>query len=539
MLTGFRVQNFKAFEDTTFIELEPLTLLSGINSAGKSSILQALLLLKQTLESPGAQVLNPAKPLFLGILDSFLFGGGAEKDVALPLIYDLAFTYSNRRDADESTFANQTEMVMYDTDDLIATYEQDDVDDITFTERHDVELLNILKVALPGVSRVTFGKELTCHLKMAFAWGTFGYLKRRTARVDNWQVMLRIDAQPLLRLDIRPGDPAGSYKLNVAKEDTIPELQNLAFEQLKIDSFDHFLPESFIVAQPEQADSLRDVSPRLAQFLRQLFKRIQSDLSGKIYYLSSFREPPRPSYPGSSTGLLDSRGNNFPQVLWQCRDQPVYLAYPGLTYPDENRRYEMPLYDAVAWVLREVLGLEQSVTVQPVGKRDDILEVKVDTLGEKPISVTLADVGLGYNQILPVVVHGLLTPPGGLVIFEQPEIHLHPDVQAKLVQFFVGLAKAGRRVLVETHSSHMVDHLCLAIAKDQTPGDWLVNNASVLFVHPPDADHAGARIEPVRIGPYGHISNWPSHFMPDTADLYEAILKAGFAKRRVQSETRQ
>ena len=305
MLTGFRAQNFKAFEDTTFIELKPLTLLSGINSAGKSSILQALLLLKQTLELPGAQVLNPDGPLFWGTLGNFMFGGG-DKDEILTLIYGLTFTYNDQPDKS-----------MYDTNDLIATYEQNDIDDIMFTDRHGVELLKILKVALPGVSRVTFGKELTCQLKLAFAWGTFGYLKRRAVRVDDLQVTLKIDAQTLLRLDIRPGDPAGSYKLNVVKEDTIPELHNLAFEQLKIDSFDHFLPESFIVVQPKKADSLRDVSPLLAQFLRQLFERIQSDLSEKIYYLSSFREPPRPSYPGSSIGLLDPRGDNFPQVLWQ------------------------------------------------------------------------------------------------------------------------------------------------------------------------------------------------------------------------------
>ena len=92
MLTGFRVQNFKVFEDTSFVELKPLTLLSGINSAGKSSILQMLLLLKQTLESRVAQVLNPGGPLFLGTLDNFLFGGGAE-DETLTLIYDLTFAY--------------------------------------------------------------------------------------------------------------------------------------------------------------------------------------------------------------------------------------------------------------------------------------------------------------------------------------------------------------------------------------------------------------------------------------------------------------
>ena len=319
------------------------------------------------------------------------------------------------------------------------------------------------------------------------------------------------------------------------EEGTIPELQNFAFEQLKVDSFDHFLPESFIVVQPEKADSLRDVSPRLAQFLRQLFKRIQSDLSEKMYYLSSFREPPGASYSGSSTtDRLDPRGDNFPQVLWQYRDKPVYFTYPGLSYPDKNRRYEMPLYDAVAWILREVLGLEQSVTVQSVGGRRDLVQVRVDTLGENPISVTLADVGLGYNQILPVIVQGLLTPPGGLVIFEQPEIHLHPDVQANLVRFFVGLAKAGRRVLVETHSSHMIEHLCLEIAQDDT--NWLAHNAQTLFIHAPDTVHKSAHIESIEITPYGEILNWPSSFLPDVAALDEEIIRAGFAKQQKEQE---
>ena len=237
------------------------------------------------------------------------------------------------------------------------------------------------------------------------------------------------------------------------------------------------------------------------------------------------------SYSGSSTAnQLDPYGDNFPQVLWQYRDKPVYFAYPGFPYPDKNRRYEMPLYNAVAWILREVLGLEQSVTVQSVGRSGDLVEVRVDTLGENSISVTLADVGLGYNQILPVVVQGLLTPPGGLIIFEQPEIHLHPDVQAKLVRFFVGLAKSGRRVLVETHSSHMIEHLCLEIAQDDT--NWLAHNAQTLFIHAPNTVHKSAHIETIEITPYGEILNWPPSFLPDVTALDEAIIRAGFAKQQ-------
>ena len=506
MLTGFRVKNFKAFEDTTSIDLKPLVLLSGINSAGKSSILQALLLLKQTLESSPGHVLNPSEPLFLGSLDNFLFGGGGENR---NLTYNLTFTYPSQIDRfapiDNHPPANRP------------------------------ELMNTLDVAFPDVNRVSEGNELTCHLQLTFAWGKFGYLEQREVRLNDLQISIEIDAKPLLSLDISPRS-ARSYRTTLLEKGTSPELQDLAIERLEVDSFDHFLPESFIISQSEEPDiSRRELPPRLAQFLRQLFRSIQSDLAEKTYYLSSFRDPPSHFYGYShTTDSLDFQGNNFPQVLWKHHDTPVHFVHPDFPYPDKKRRYEMPLGDAVPWILREVLGLDQPVKVQPVGSRSDLLEVKVETLGKHSVSVTLGDVGLGYNQILPVIVQGLLTPPGGLVIFEQPEIHLHPDVQAKLVKFFVGLVRSGRRVLVETHSNHMVDHLCLAIAEDQGPEDWLVNNASVLFIHPPDQDHAAARIEPVQIDPYGHILNWPPHFMPDTAGLYESILKAGFAKRRIR-----
>jgi len=49
---AIRLQNFMAFEDTGWVELRPITLLFGRNSSGKSALIRALLLLKQSLESP-------------------------------------------------------------------------------------------------------------------------------------------------------------------------------------------------------------------------------------------------------------------------------------------------------------------------------------------------------------------------------------------------------------------------------------------------------------------------------------------------------
>ncbi|MFA0759699.1 MAG: hypothetical protein NOOUEUKL_002381, partial [Candidatus Fervidibacter sp.] len=56
MLTKLRIRNFKCFEDTGEMEIRPLTLLVGPNSSGKSSIMQFLLALRQTIESPDIQV---------------------------------------------------------------------------------------------------------------------------------------------------------------------------------------------------------------------------------------------------------------------------------------------------------------------------------------------------------------------------------------------------------------------------------------------------------------------------------------------------
>jgi hypothetical protein len=52
MLTSLHLKQFKAWADTGPIALKPITLLLGTNSSGQSSLIQRLMLLKQTVESP-------------------------------------------------------------------------------------------------------------------------------------------------------------------------------------------------------------------------------------------------------------------------------------------------------------------------------------------------------------------------------------------------------------------------------------------------------------------------------------------------------
>ena len=68
MITELRAQNFKSWEDTGTLQFAPLTGLFGANSSGKTSILQVLLMLKQTVERPP----DWNEPLYFGNEESLV-----------------------------------------------------------------------------------------------------------------------------------------------------------------------------------------------------------------------------------------------------------------------------------------------------------------------------------------------------------------------------------------------------------------------------------------------------------------------------------
>ena len=94
MFTEIGIENFKAFGKMQRIPLKPITLLYGPNSSGKSSLLQALLLLKQTLEESGDDkiVLLPKGNLIdLGGYQEFINGHDPKKDFSLSISFKYAW----------------------------------------------------------------------------------------------------------------------------------------------------------------------------------------------------------------------------------------------------------------------------------------------------------------------------------------------------------------------------------------------------------------------------------------------------------------
>ena len=105
-------------------------------------------------------------------------------------------------------------------------------------------------------------------------------------------------------------------------------------------------------------------------------------------------------------------------------------------------------------MLRE-LGLGRELAAERLN--DTQIELRVAPLLDTPSSdsylVSIADVGFGVSQVLPVLVALLVADPGQLVYVEQPELHLHPRAQCALARMLAETARRGVRLIVETHSA--------------------------------------------------------------------------------------
>lgn len=85
MLTKLRIKNFKCLQDTGDLDIRPLTFLVGPNSSGKSSVLQFLLMLRQTVDSTDIE--NPLVTrngwVELGAYPEFIFKGEKERELTV------------------------------------------------------------------------------------------------------------------------------------------------------------------------------------------------------------------------------------------------------------------------------------------------------------------------------------------------------------------------------------------------------------------------------------------------------------------------
>ena len=499
-LLGFDLAGFKAFQELTYIPINPITVLAGLNSRGKSSVIQALLLLKQTLL--------------------------AEKRVGgrITLDWDGSFFQVNR-----------IEEMIYNRN---------------------------------GHGTFSFGFLSYCKTDKQYPTTVLGIISSdlnqffvKTTFTFHYNMKLPDESGLRLEISFEVIDEAKNRLLTV-KVTEVADSDNVRIEFYfdKEDEMDRVFPStqiqySYFMPMWNSSIPKFDASSQEFEVFRYssvyhglfhpILKAIQTELVNNLKYVGPLREEPQRSYinrriRGDDIG---ARGENAVLLLQrEWHETITFVKLPTTQSTDTGglkvinwadlESQEMALNEAINNCLRW-LGMQQ-LRVEEEGSSS--IQATFSTLSTDDLWVTIADVGFGVSQILPVLTTGLLADSDSILIFEQPEIHLHPRAQARLAELLVCFARTGKRVLIETHSDHLINRLRRIIAEDMT--DELSDKVSIAFVQ---HGEEGASVEALRVNEEGLVENWPDGFLAETADDAEAIMLAGMNKweARQQSDEAQ
>jgi predicted ATPase len=426
-ITEISVQGFKSLYEESRIEIRPLTILAGTNSSGKSSIMQPLLLMKQTLEvlyDPGVLLINGP---------NVKFTSGSQL---------LSNTISSN---DKFSIAIKTDKyssikIIFQRENLTTNSFQ--VSQFTENLDKDNEIIYCQEMSSEELSNLVFKKELSERIYKQTQ--TVFLEKSRPIVVDleeakNWVQEIIENAKKRWRFKI-----AGNrcfFQLNA-----INNYPNQTDSPQNCTDF-------YLIMQSHLSDYLSDIAnmafsdqyfgPSLSfRFTRLSYPYL------KIIHVPGLRGTPERTYPitGVKNQFPGTFDNYFASIIhhWQVTQDPKI---------EELNKYLKNL----------------SLTSKVISSRPNDVSIELQVGLSKDISdtvVNIADVGLGVSQVLPVLVALLVAEPGQLVYLEQPELHLHPRAQANLAQPLIDAANRGVKVVVETHSDLLLTRIKTLVAEE-------------------------------------------------------------------------
>ncbi len=266
-----------------------------------------------------------------------------------------------------------------------------------------------------------------------------------------------------------------------------------------------------------------------ADFLSDFALQTEAALNS-VYYLGPLRDHPKRiySWSGDTPDSVGQRGEFAIAAILAANAQERKLS----------RGFRMRQYrfdEFIAQWLKD-LGIIESFVVKPVAEGRKEFEVLVKTHASAS-EVKITDVGFGVSQVLPALVQAFYCPPDSTIWMEQPEIHLHPQVQAELADVFISATQAREngkernvQLIVESHSEHFLNRLQRRVAE----GVVKPEDVAVYFCR-----RAGAttELEPLRLNMFGEIENWPENFFGDEmADIAGRTLAAVQRRKELKAK---
>ena len=241
-------------------------------------------------------------------------------------------------------------------------------------------------------------------------------------------------------------------------------------------------------------------------------------------YLRADRVNPAVSYKKSyhSVGrrhFLGARGEYTAHFLSLFQDHPVPEALRRRQ--DEDQAATPGLLSQVnAWMQEFSPGVR--VAVEDIEKTDFVrLSYAYGASAglSSSNSYRPTNVGFGLTYSLPIVVACLATPPGGLILLENPEAHLHPQGQAAMGRLMALAAATGVQIVVETHSDHVLNGIRMAVKS----GELAPEHVAAHYFSRPRGSQA-VEMQSPKITRQGRLTFWPDGFFDQWEKSLDSLL---------------
>lgn len=501
-LTAITIKKFKSFDSETKIDLAPLTVIVGRNNSGKSTLIQGLLLLKQTLADPRSDMMLGLE----GMLDAFSLR--------------------------EITFGRPPQAPLVNGPIIALEWES------------EVNVTKALSDASsPDLENLTKHSGITWFKNPPGSRSVKTSIKLHTVEVDGVAEISSIELRSINE------DNSPTIKIKKSESSWCCFWNDKHATQIQVE-LDHFIPYLKInrsaVGPRDRQRALHNAYLILFAQPLDALKALLADL----HYLGSFRQPP-PSLFKSATAAPSGIGisGEFAAQLLHRRQRDIVHFLPPVNVSDDSSVdlpdtvFARPLVEAVNLIL-------EALTVTAPLRVEEIADVGFRLLfGD----ASLVHVGRGLSYLLPLVELGLFADPLRFsstsedmplssyceqcnsfthLALEEPEAHLHPKVASRLAHWLVSLARANRRLIVETHSDHLVRRLRGLAARAGSGSEleqWLLHNVVVLSVE--QEDDGCSKVTSSRLTAEGGVSEvWPADFMDESTDEESAIYYAKLNK---------
>lgn len=586
-LKEIQLTNFKSFSNTASFPIKPITLIFGPNSSGKSSFIQSLLMLKQSTSYHKNRQLNTFGPYInLGGFKNFVFEHDIKNELSLSFSLSTAVGKDpNIPDTEKSAFyrfflkqIRKGSEIPEQLRLLLKVIEQ--FNEIRFSmtfysdENGTKTLLKNMAIFLGENEKplfvYAFSEDNVVLIRTGDPDGKHHINFEHPFWEEYWRVSLKEDNKKLID-DVKDIFDNPEIIEDFNDFELFEKIRSEEFENSELSEYDFFkadiekIKNDFLFAENnlkgfEQALQLLKIIHKYDFYLhyfnikgfkingfsltesinwnqdKKIFGRPEilfititqmiANYVNDISYLGPLRQIPSNHYLyKDDTDYMDTKGGNMPDILYKDKEL-LKKINSDLDLLDQDYLLKVVKHTS------DQVDTDDLYSLQLVNKKTGVWS-------------RFTDVGFGFSQLLPIVTL-LNVSKGKTIVIEQPELHLHPSMQAEMADLIIngvkqetfkdrllkelgkylfedptaykGYSKNKNSVIIETHSEHLILRILRRIREttnkqNRTRPQISPDDVSVIYIQP---GKSGSRVIHIPITEDGDFScDWPDGFFEE------------------------